>query len=81
VKTINWLLTRPVLVLIRCYRIVLSPHLGQACRFYPTCSVYAEQALLRHGFLKGGLLAAKRLLKCHPFHSGGNDPVPKRLEP
>jgi putative membrane protein insertion efficiency factor len=76
VKTINQLISIPALILIRCYRTLISPYLGPACRFYPSCSVYAEQAILQYGVFKGVFLAAKRLLKCHPFHPGGNDPVP-----
>lgn len=70
---------RKILVkLIRGYRLVLSPWMGNQCRFYPTCSVYAEQAIDRHGSLKGTWLAGARLLKCHPWHPGGNDPVPEK---
>jgi putative membrane protein insertion efficiency factor len=50
--------------------------LPAACRFYPSCSAYAETALARHGALKGSWLAARRLARCHPFHAGGIDPVP-----
>jgi len=70
---------RKILVkLIRGYRLVLSPWMGNQCRFYPTCSVYAEQAIHRHGSLKGSWLAGARLLKCHPWHPGGIDPVPEK---
>ena len=62
--------------LIRAYQLTLSPFLGPACRFYPSCSEYAYQAVMRHGPLKGLLLAVKRILRCHPFHPGGVDPVP-----
>lgn len=65
-----------VLGLIRCYQLLLSPWLGQQCRFYPTCSHYAAQAVETHGVCKGVYLTAARLGKCHPFHSGGVDPVP-----
>jgi len=58
------------------YQKLVSPLLRPSCRFYPTCSEYAKQSLLKHGFLKGSILAVKRLLKCHPFHPGGYDPVP-----
>lgn len=61
---------------IRCYRYLLSPLLGQRCRFYPSCSQYAEQAVTTHGVLRGGILALRRLGKCHPWHDGGFDPVP-----
>ncbi|MFN0314378.1 MAG: membrane protein insertion efficiency factor YidD [Burkholderiales bacterium] len=62
--------------LIRGYQLLLSPYLGARCRFWPTCSHYAMEAIERHGAAKGSLLAAKRLIKCHPFHHGGIDPVP-----
>jgi len=65
-----------LLALIRAYQYCLSPLLGPTCRFYPSCSEYACQAIRRHGPLKGLVLAAKRLLRCHPFHPGGIDPVP-----
>ena len=61
---------------IRLYRVTLSPLLPRACRFYPSCSSYALQALETHGPLMGLLLAAKRLGRCHPFNPGGVDPVP-----
>ncbi|MEJ5301429.1 MAG: membrane protein insertion efficiency factor YidD [Thermodesulforhabdaceae bacterium] len=59
------------------YRIFLSPFLGGRCRFYPSCSEYALQALDRHGFLRGIMLSILRLSKCHPWHPGGYDPVPE----
>ncbi|MBW8072468.1 MAG: membrane protein insertion efficiency factor YidD [Ferrovum sp.] len=62
--------------LIRTYQLCLSPFLGRSCRFYPTCSQYAHDAILRHGSMHGIGLAAKRLCKCHPWHPGGYDPVP-----
>jgi hypothetical protein len=61
--------------LIAVYRFLISPWLGPACRFEPTCSAYASQAIVRFGVIKGGGLAFWRLLKCHPFHPGGYDPV------
>ncbi len=62
--------------LIKVYQYTLSPFLGPSCRFYPSCSEYARQAIKRHGPLGGLLLATKRILRCHPFHPGGVDPVP-----
>jgi len=68
---------RTVLVFpIRVYRRVISPLLPRRCRFHPTCSEYAIEAITKHGILKGGRLALKRLLRCHPLHPGGYDPVP-----
>lgn len=61
---------------VRAYRLVLSPWVGQSCRFQPTCSAYALDALDRHGALKGGWLAACRLCRCHPWGGSGLDPVP-----
>jgi putative membrane protein insertion efficiency factor len=60
---------------ISAYRIVLSPVLSPACRFAPTCSAYADEAIERHGLIRGGWMALRRLLRCHPFHPGGFDPV------
>lgn len=65
-----------LLVPIRLYRALLSPLLPKLCRFHPSCSVYAMQALEEHGPLKGLWLAVRRLSRCHPFHPGGLDPVP-----
>ena len=68
---------RSVLVaLIRAYRYLLSPWWGRSCRFEPSCSAYAIEAIERHGAAKGGLFASRRLLCCHPWHHGGFDPVP-----
>ena len=68
---------RPVaILLIRVYQWTLSPLLGPRCRFYPSCSHYAATAIHRYGVLRGGVLAAVRLARCHPFHPGGFDPVP-----
>lgn len=58
------------------YQRLLSPFLPQSCRFYPSCSEYARQAILKHGLLKGSWLALKRLARCHPLNPGGYDPVP-----
>lgn len=65
-----------LLALIAGYRLLLSPFLGANCRFYPTCSAYAAEAVERHGALRGSWLGVRRILKCHPWHSGGLDPVP-----
>ena len=62
--------------IIKSYRYLISPLLGNHCRFYPSCSCYAETAIARYGFIKGSLLTLKRLGKCHPWHEGGLDPVP-----
>ncbi|MCL2655776.1 MAG: membrane protein insertion efficiency factor YidD [Coriobacteriia bacterium] len=62
--------------LIRGYQQVISPLLPRSCRFVPTCSAYAVEALQRYGVLKGGWLAIKRILRCHPWNPGGYDPVP-----
>jgi hypothetical protein len=65
-----------LLFLVGLYRRFVSPALPPACRFYPSCSAYAEGALRRHGAAKGVWLTARRLARCHPFHPGGIDPVP-----
>ncbi len=65
-----------LLVLIRCYKYVISPILGQNCRFYPSCSDYTAQAIEKHGALKGAHLGLKRIFRCHPWNPGGFDPVP-----
>jgi putative membrane protein insertion efficiency factor len=62
--------------LIKLYKIFLSPFLPPACRFYPTCSEYALEAIKKHGALKGSYLAVRRILRCHPLCEGGFDPVP-----
>ncbi|MCM8901654.1 membrane protein insertion efficiency factor YidD [Caldicoprobacter algeriensis] len=61
--------------IIRCYQRTISPLLPNSCRFYPTCSEYAVQAVEKYGVLKGLYMGIKRVLKCHPFHPGGYDPV------
>lgn len=78
-RTFNALTTtsKKILILfIKVYRLLLSPLLGPRCRFYPSCSEYAETALQTHGIFKGIFLALRRLLRCHPFNPGGYDPVP-----
>ncbi|MDL2232546.1 membrane protein insertion efficiency factor YidD [Ruminococcaceae bacterium OttesenSCG-928-L11] len=69
-----------IIALIKIYRRFLSPLKPACCRFYPTCSAYALEAVSSYGAVKGGFLALKRILKCHPFHPGGFDPVPKPPE-
>lgn len=64
--------------LVKAYRVALSPYLGSHCRFHPTCSAYALEALEVHGAVHGLYLTARRLVRCHPWTSGGFDPVPKR---
>jgi hypothetical protein len=65
-----------LVLLVRGYQVALSPLLPASCRYYPTCSHYAIEALEKHGALRGGWLALKRIARCHPFRPGGFDPVP-----
>jgi putative membrane protein insertion efficiency factor len=74
-------MTQILLLLLRGYRILLSPWLGNQCRFAPTCSVYAMEAIARFGAVRGGLMAVRRLGRCHPWHAGGWDPVPDAASP
>lgn len=67
---------RIFLILLKAYKALLSPLLGHNCRFYPTCSDYTYQAIEKFGVPRGIYLGLKRILKCHPFHEGGFDPVP-----
>jgi putative membrane protein insertion efficiency factor len=67
---------RALLLLGEGYRIALSPLLGGHCRYWPSCSAYAEEAIRKHGALRGVALASRRVLRCHPLHTGGFDPVP-----
>ena len=66
-----------LIALIRIYQLFISPLLGNHCRFYPSCSQYAREAIEQYGVLRGGWLAIRRLLRCHPWHPGGVDPVPE----
>ncbi|MHB1184984.1 MAG: membrane protein insertion efficiency factor YidD [Desulfobulbia bacterium] len=68
---------RIFIALIRCYQLCISPLFAPSCRFSPTCSQYAIEALALHGTVRGLYLATRRLLRCHPFHPGGYDPVDK----
>lgn len=65
-----------LLATIHAYRLLVSPVLGPSCRYAPSCSAYASEAILRHGPWRGGWLAVRRVLRCHPFRPGGYDPVP-----
>ncbi len=65
-----------LLSMLRGYQYAISPLLGPSCRFYPTCSDYAREAIDRHGALKGTWLSLRRIARCHPYHPGGFDPVP-----
>ena len=65
-----------LIALVRFYRYAISPMLGRNCRFHPTCSEYAIEAIERHGALRGGWMAVRRVGRCHPFNPGGYDPVP-----
>lgn len=67
---------RLLLFLIRFYRVAISPLFLPHCRYYPTCSAYALEAVTRYGAWRGGWMAVRRILRCHPFHRGGYDPVP-----
>ena len=68
---------KPLILLIQAYRLVLSPFVGQHCRFTPSCSCYAIEAVERHGALRGVWLTVRRLARCHPWCEGGYDPVPE----
>lgn len=69
----------PLVLLVKAYRYLVSPWLGANCRFAPSCSEYAIEALERHGVARGGLLAARRILRCHPCGGSGFDPVPRHV--
>lgn len=72
------MIDRLLILVLRGYKRWISPLIGPACRFHPTCSVYAMEAISRFGAIKGSWLAARRLVRCHPLHPGGFDPVPSR---
>lgn len=69
----------PLLLIIMVYRYTLSPMFGNQCRYSPTCSYYAEEAIKKYGAIRGSFLAVKRILRCHPWHEGGYDPVPETV--
>lgn len=71
--------TKILIAAVRFYQLAISPLIGPRCRFQPTCSNYAIEALKNHGVVKGGWLTLKRILKCHPLHEGGADPVPPNI--
>lgn len=71
---------RAMLVLLRGYQYTLRPMLGSHCRFYPSCSDYAMEAVERHGAMRGAWLAVRRVGRCHPYHPGGFDPVPEEKQ-
>lgn len=79
-NAVSRLLARPLIGLVRFYRLVFSPWLGMNCRYQPTCSSYAIEALQVHGALRGSWLAAKRIGRCHPWGGSGYDPVPGQRE-
>ncbi len=66
-----------LIIVVRIYRKTISPFLPPSCIYTPTCSAYAEEALRKHGAIRGMVLSIKRILRCHPWHSGGYDPVPE----
>ena len=70
-------MTKLVISLIRAYQLIISPLLGPSCRYYPSCSQYALEAVIKHGVFKGSYLAVYRVLRCHPGCKGGYDPVPE----
>lgn len=65
-----------LIALVRFYQYAISPLLGRRCRYFPSCSEYAVEAVQKHGALRGGWLGVKRVFRCHPWHPGGYDPVP-----
>jgi putative membrane protein insertion efficiency factor len=70
-----------LIALIRAWRFAISPLYGQVCRYHPTCSAYALEAVTEHGAVRGTWLAVRRILRCHPWAAGGYDPVPSRATP
>ncbi len=75
--TIGTVMRAVLIALIRVYQLFFSPLLGNHCRFYPSCSQYAREAVERYGVIRGVWLAIRRVLRCHPWHPGGFDPVPE----
>lgn len=81
IAALGRLLAWPLIALVGAYRVMLSPWLGNNCRFEPTCSAYALEALKKHGAFRGTWLTARRVARCHPWGSSGYDPVPDASEP
>jgi putative membrane protein insertion efficiency factor len=79
-KRLGSLLAWPLIALVSVYRYAVSPLLGTHCRFRPSCSVYAREALLRYGAFRGSWLAARRVARCHPWGGSGHDPLPGEQE-
>jgi len=78
VAKISKLLTSCIITLIRGYQLVISPYLGNNCRYYPSCSHYTKDAIVEYGILRGLMMGGLRILRCHPWHEGGFDPVPSK---
>ena len=78
-KNLKKIYIKPLILLIKLYQILLSPVLKNNCRFLPTCSEYAIESLNEYGLIKGTYISLKRILQCHPYGSGGYDPLPKKL--
>ena len=74
----NKIFIYPFIFIIKIYQFIISPLIGQNCRYLPTCSEYAIESLKLHGLLRGSFFAIRRILKCHPFGDHGFDPIPKR---
>tara|TARA_B000000460_G_scaffold206922_1_gene154081 strand:- start:71 stop:319 length:249 start_codon:yes stop_codon:yes gene_type:complete len=76
----NKIFIYPLIFIIKIYQFIVSPLIGQNCRYLPTCSEYAIESLKLHGLLRGSFFAIRRILKCHPFGGHGFDPIPKRKQ-
>ena len=76
----NKIFIYPLIFIIKIYQFIVSPFIGQNCRYLPTCSEYAIESLKLHGLLRGSFFAIRRVLKCHPFGGHGFDPIPKRKQ-